>query len=256
MRRSRAPSVPRLHRRLPGLVLVFALAALPPASGAQEASARPDPAAGPAAPQEAQAPSAAEAAAAASSSDSRDPWAVLEQVRGRLAAAGPQAARFEQSYVPAGFSSGEDETGRLSLHLPDCLRWDYEEPYPKSFLVCDDVVYYWNVADGTGRRQTIDSANEPGLDLLLLSVDALRRRYQAAAAAGTDGRVLIHLAPVGDGGEIREATFDVDPASGRVAALDYADSEGNRTRFTLSDYGPAPAGDLFSPPSGITWQDQ
>jgi outer membrane lipoprotein carrier protein len=230
------------------------------AAGARESAAPPaaaaEPAASPTATAEPAAPQPAAQAPAPTAPDSRDPWAVLEQARGRLAAAGPLAAQFEQSYVPAGFSSGEDEKGRLALHLPDCLRWDYDEPYPKSFLVCDDVVYYWNAADGTGRRQTIDSANEPGLDLLLLSVDALRRRYQATAAAGTDGRVLIHLAPKGEEGEIREATLDVEPASGRVAALDYADREGNRTRFTLTDYAPAATADLFTPPAGIAWQEQ
>ena len=97
-----------------------------------------------------------------------DPWAALEKVRGRLAASGPRVAEFEHLYLPAGFSQGEKESGRLALSLPDCLRWDYGEPYPKSFLVCGAVAHYWNEEDKTGQRQSIDSKNEPGLDLLLL----------------------------------------------------------------------------------------
>jgi len=65
-----------------------------------------------------------------------DPWSVLSGVRESLVAAGPTGAEFSQVYVPAGFTSGEKEAGKLALALPDCLRWDYVAPYPKSFLLC------------------------------------------------------------------------------------------------------------------------
>lgn len=197
-------------------------------------------------------PAAAQQAGAASAPD---PWEVLQQARRRLAAAGPTAARFEQTYVPAGFSSGEQESGRLALALPDCLRWDYDEPYPKSFLICDEVVHYWNAADRAGRRQRIDSENEPGLDLLLLSVEALRGRYQAAAEAAEDGRFLVHLEPRREMQAIRDATLTLETETGRVLALEYADQEGNRTHFALSGYGPLGGDDLFAPPDGIAWEE-
>lgn len=194
-------------------------------------------------------------AAATDPAGAADPWEALAQARRRLAAAGPTTAQFEQTYVPAGFSSGERETGRLALALPDCLRWDYDEPYPKSFLLCDGVLHYWNAADGTGHRQRIDSRNEPGLDLLLLSVDALAERYQATAESGDAGRLLLHLEPRRELQAIRQATLALEPATGRVLALEYADREGNQTRFALSGYDPLTTPDLFTPPAEIAWEE-
>src|SRR3954471_2172584 len=73
-----------------------------------------------------------------------DPWAALKTVRQSLVDAGPTGASFVQTYIPSGFSSGEKESGKLALALPDCLRWDYTAPYPKSFLICGGVLHAWN----------------------------------------------------------------------------------------------------------------
>lgn len=184
-----------------------------------------------------------------------DPWAALEKVRGRLAASGPRVAQFEHLYVPAGFTQGERESGRLALSLPDCLRWDYGEPYPKSFLVCGTVAHYWNSEDKTGHRQSIDSRNEPGLDLLLLGTENLKGRYRATAEEAAGGQLRIHLVPLQPMEEVKEAILTLDPGAGVVTGLEYTDGEGNLTRFVLQTYSPLTETDLFAPPPGIDWQE-
>jgi outer membrane lipoprotein-sorting protein len=193
---------------------------------------------------------AAEAEAAAPS----DPWQTLERVRAALIAAGPTAAEFVQTYVPAGFSTGEEERGRLALALPDCLRWDYAEPYPKSFLLCGNEAFYWNPEDGTGQRYAIEREREPGLDLLLLGVEELRGRYDAAAEAG-DGTIAVTLTPREERVELAGARLVVDAASLRLVEVAYTDREGGRSRFVLSGHGPLGEDGLFSPPEGIEWQE-
>ncbi len=89
-----------------------------------------------------------------------DPWPTLEAVRGELARGGPQGAEFTQSYVPAGFESGDTESGSVALGLPDCLRWDYAQPYAKSFLVCGARAWSWVDGEPKGRRATIDASGE------------------------------------------------------------------------------------------------
>lgn len=182
-----------------------------------------------------------------------DPWASLEQVRGRLAAAGPRVAEFDHLYVPAGFSQGERETGRLALSLPDCLRWDYGQPYPKSFLVCGNLAHYWNSEDKTGRRLRIDSQSEPGLDLLLLPTEQLKSRYQARSEVLPGGQVRLHLTPLRAMAEIKDATLTLDTGGGVLTGLAYQDLEGNRTEFIIRTYAPFSETGLFSPPPGIEW---
>jgi len=183
-----------------------------------------------------------------------DPWQVLEQARERLVAAGGLTADFTQSFVPAGFSSGEQESGLLFIALPDCLRWDYADPYPKSFLICDETVHAWNPGEPSGRRSRIDAREEPGLDLMMLSVDRLRARYSAAILDTDDGEIEIQLAPTGETESFAIATLWVDPQEMHPVRLAYQDREGNRTTFVLSDYRPIdPTLAVFDPPDDLEW---
>lgn len=182
-----------------------------------------------------------------------DPWRTLAAVRESLELAGASRADFVQTYVPAGFSSGEEERGRLALALPDCLRWDYAEPYSKSFLLCGGEAFYWNAEDGTGRRYAVDREAEPGLDLLLLGIEELAQRYDASAVE-EDGRTAVELVPRQELAELAGARLVVDPESWRLVEVAYTDREGGRTRFVLSGYGRLAEDGVFSPPAGIDWQ--
>lgn len=184
-----------------------------------------------------------------------DPWAVLAGVRQSLVEAGPTEARFTQTYMPAGFSSGEKENGSLMLSLPDCMRWDYRDPYPKSFLLCGGLAHSWNPEDKTGRRYRIDRRNEPGLDLLLLGLDDLKVRYKAAVKSVEGGRIQVSLTPKGKVEELADAALTVDPKSQRLVAISYHDREGNLTRFEIREYRDLPRRGQFSPPTGIRWEE-
>jgi outer membrane lipoprotein-sorting protein len=187
-----------------------------------------------------------------------DPWASLKTVRQSLVEAGPTGAGFVQTYIPAGFTSGEKENGKLALALPDCLRWDYTAPYPKSFLICGGVLYAWNEEDKTGRRYRVDRKKEPGLDLLLLGVDELKERYHATGKAVEGGHVEIALSPKDKGktSELTDATLTVDPSTKRVTGIAYHDREGNLTRFDIAGYEDLPRQGRFTPPAGIKWEEQ
>lgn len=229
----------RLVRQPPALVAALALLAAPALLGAAAGIAPP-----------------AATTTTATAPSATDPWSWLTRVRRSLVEAGPTTATFSQTYIPAGFSSGEKETGSLSLHLPDCLRWDYQDPYPKGFLLCGEMVQAWNPEDHTGRRYRIDRKNEPGLDLLLLGVDDLKGRYNAVTRSSPNGQVEIALSPKGKAGELSDAALAIDPATLRLVQISYHDREGNLTRFQLADYRPLSRPGQFSPPPGIRWEEQ
>jgi outer membrane lipoprotein-sorting protein len=188
-------------------------------------------------------------------------WALLDEVRQHLVTDGATVADFTQDFVPTGFNSGDRESGRLSLALPSCLRWDYEIPYAKSFLLCGQVLYFWNQGEGSGRRAKVDPQNEPGLDLLLLSVGELRQRYRATAKSLADGAAEIVLEPAAGGGRtgatgaIANATLRLDAGRRRVVGLTWDDVEGNRTRFEFSGFRAPGPSSVFTPPSDVTWED-
>jgi outer membrane lipoprotein-sorting protein len=184
-----------------------------------------------------------------------DAWAVLADYRTRLAAESPWNAVFVQTFVPEGFSTGEEESGRLALSLPECMRWDYDEPYPKSFLLCGDVFHYWNEGEDEGRIEVIEAEREPGLDLLLVEIEELKRRYAARLLAEGDGP-RVELTPLQPNDYVAQATLHLDSAIERLEVLRYVDPEGNVTEFRISSWRHEVPVGTFNPPRGIEWLEE
>lgn len=193
---------------------------------------------------------------AASPSLATNPWELLQDLRKGLLDAGPITGKFQQVYIPAGFSSGDEESGHLSLWLPKCLRWNYVEPQQKHFLLCDDQVWFWNDLEEGGRHYRIQPEEEPGLDLLLVEVDKLKERYVAESERLEDGTYQIRLATPEDAAQVFKAQIRIDPVADRVVGLEYTDGEGNLTRFTLTDYQSLAHTGLFQPPQGVEWIEE
>lgn len=191
----------------------------------------------------------------AASGEALDPWQLLGELRQRLSGEGAIATDFVQTYTPSGFASGEQESGQLALAVPDCLRWDYEEPFPKGFLVCGDLAYQWTPGEPNGLRLRIDARQQAGLDLFLLPVAALQERY--SAVAGTrDGAIEVELTPRSPDLGLAGARLALDPATLRPRWLAYSDLEGNRSRFDFSSYRKLADRDAFTPPAEVDWRDQ
>ena len=184
-----------------------------------------------------------------------DPWQALTKARSALAAAGRLGADFVQSFTPVGFDRGERESGRLAMALPDCLRWDYELPYAKSFLLCGGLFYYWTPGEKHGRRSEVEASREPGLDLLLLPVEQLAARYRATATVDPNGGSTIRLVPLAPNAPLRDAAITFDAAGERPTRLAYHDAEGSLTEFELSGFRPLADREIFTPPAGVEWRE-
>jgi len=193
--------------------------------------------------------------AAGAGGETIDPWSALERLRARLAADGHLEADFRQSYVPAGFELGDTESGSVALAMPDCLRWDYREPYRKSFLVCGSRAWSWVEDEPRGQRFTIDAEREMGLDLLLLPASELEKRYRATATRAAGGEVELVLEPLDDEAELAVANLGLDASGGRPLSLDWKDREGNVTSFRFDRWRPLETESAFEPPAHLDWAD-
>lgn len=185
----------------------------------------------------------------------QSPWSLLEDLRGGLVEAGPVTARFVQTFIPSGFESGDRESGALSMWLPSCLRWNYQEPEAKHFLLCGEEVWSWNDLEPAGRHYIIDPESEPGLDLLLVDVERLRLRYVAESEKQSDGTYLLRLSTPPEVTQSFAATIRIDPVGERVMSLEYTDGEGNLTRFEITDYQTLEHTALFQAPRDLEWTD-
>jgi len=191
----------------------------------------------------------------AATEDSLDPWQLLETLRGNLSAT-PQRAGFVQEYLPAGFSTGDRESGDLYLAIPECARWDYLEPYPKSFLLCETEIHAWNPGDRAGRRYTFSGSDEPGIDLLRLRLEELQQRYTAQLEDSQQQSIVVVLSPREESFPIAEARLTMDMQARHLLGLAYSDGEGNASRFEISGYQPLDDRAVFEPPAGLEWMDE
>lgn len=183
-----------------------------------------------------------------------DAWSALAAARAGFEDAA-WTADFVQTWVPAGFSTGERESGKVSLDLPGALRWDYETPYPKSLLVRLDTAYSWNPGESSGRRVLLAPEEREQLALLELDIGTLRQRFKAVAQPAPEDRIEIALTPRDDGNDVREAQLTLAARSHRLMAMSYSDTEGNRTEFAFSGHRPVAGAEPFTPPAELEWLD-
>jgi outer membrane lipoprotein-sorting protein len=182
----------------------------------------------------------------ASAAPAQDGWAVLAEARTEFERAA-WTADFVQTYLPAGFS--------ISLELPGKLRWDYDLPYAKVFLVRGDVAYSWNPGETTGRRVSLASQEREHLALLELDLAVLETRYGAVLAETSDGEFEVALSPLDETSEIRSALLTLDASTRRLLTVAYSDFEGNTTEFELSGHRMVAEPGFFSPPADLDWLD-
>ena len=181
-----------------------------------------------------------------------DPWALLAQTRERMHQTGPRLLSFTQTYLPTGFDRGEEESGNVALDLPKCVRWDYDNPYPKSFLLCGETLWSWNSGEPAGQVYDLDQA-QPGLDLLLLATDELAQRYTATAQpAGNATRV--QLVPKAGGTNVLRDAAILIGQDGHLRELTYRDAEGNRTTFRFTQRRALSDRAVFTPPNNVKWR--
>jgi len=195
------------------------------------------------------------AATSSQAAGDHDPWSVLGELRDNLTVM-TQRASFVQIYRPAGFTTGDRETGHLYLSLPECVRWDYEEPYSKTFLLCQSTIHTWNPGEQAGRRFLLVDSDEPGIDLLRLHLDDLRQRYDARVEEGQDGGFEVIMSPRDEGPAIAEARLTMDAQRQVLTTLSYRDLEGNVSRFEITGYEPFEEAGRFEPPADLDWLDQ
>jgi len=182
--------------------------------------------------------------------DSRDDALVNEQIDERGERKLIRARRDDTSATPV--VTTPTATGRVAVDLPRCVRWDYGQPYPKSYLLCGEKLWSWNAGEPAGHVYDLDQA-QPGLDLLLLAVKELQERYTAKAQpAGNATRVQL-VPKAGGTNELKDAAILVGK-DGTLRELTYRDAEGNRTTFRFSDRRALADRSVFTAPGNLKWQ--
>jgi outer membrane lipoprotein carrier protein len=170
------------------------------------------------------------------------------------------------------------ESGTVYFSRPGRMRWEYESPEKKLFLVDGTNVWFYVPADRTASRAKLKESSDWRTPLALLAGKAdlshLCRRIEVIEASASKGqspagesppqgvtvlRCKPRANPSADGDLLREVLFEADPA-GRLVRVVIREAGNLETEFRFGNWEenlPIPEATFhFAPPPGVTIVDE
>ena len=155
-----------------------------------------------------------------------------------------------------GMGIDRSESGTLLLRKPGRMRWSYDAPAGKVFVLDGKDAISYTPGDAQANRLPAKQLNDLQSPLrFLLGHTALSREFDRLSVAPVSGGYSLSGVPKGMAGRIRSVFFTVD-AEGIIHGLQIDELNGSITSFVFTDMHenvPAPDSDfVFNPPPGVT----
>lgn len=166
-------------------------------------------------------------------------------------------ARYTEHY--AGMGLDRTESGTLLLKKPGRMRWSYDQPEGKLFVLDGKFAWFYNPGDAQVQRlpaKQLDDLRSP-LRFLLGHTQLKKELVKLTVTGDTHG---IHISGVPRGMEqrIQRLTLDVTP-DGEIQHMKLEEIDGAITEFAFTQVQenvPTREADfVFSPPDGVTVVD-
>jgi outer membrane lipoprotein carrier protein len=163
-------------------------------------------------------------------------------------------ARYIEHY--AGMGLDRTESGTLLLKKPGRMRWSYDQPEGKLFVLDGKFAWFYTPGDEQAQRlpaKQLDDLRSP-LRFLLGHTQLKKELVKLTVTEDTHG---IHIAGIPQGMEqrIQRLTLDVTP-SGEIQHMKLEEIDGAITEFTFTQVQEnVPTRDtdfIFTPPAGVT----
>jgi len=191
----------------------------------------------------------------AAASDSVDD--IARRVDGRYNHLTTLKADFQELYSGAGLK--RDESGELWLQKPGKMRWDYEQPTPKLFLIDGKNAYFYVPSEHQARRmpaKKLDDFRSP--IRYLLGKTRLQNEFNKLAISNAPpkqpGDVVLEGVPKGMEDRVQRVLLEITPAS-QIASIRIEELDGSATEFgfrNIQENVPVKAGLFrFTPPPGV-----
>ena len=163
-------------------------------------------------------------------------------------------ANFSESYEGLGIH--RTESGTLLLQKPGRMKWEYNSPPGKLFVL--DGKFAWFYASGDPQVQRVaakelDDLRSP-LRLLLGHTELKKELNGLTLAPSANGSFMLTGQPKGEENRVARLTLTVT-ADGAITGLRIEETDGALTSFTFTDQEPnveiSPATFHFTPPAGV-----
>ncbi|HEY4357620.1 MAG TPA: outer membrane lipoprotein carrier protein LolA [Acidobacteriaceae bacterium] len=164
-------------------------------------------------------------------------------------------ARYSERYQ--GLGRDQTETGTLTLRKPGRMRWAYDSPAGKVFLLDGKNAISYTPGSPQAQRipaKQLDDLRSP-LRFLLGHTELAKELDALTLTPAANGEYTLTGVPKGMAARVRSLALTVD-AAGLIHTLRMEDADGAVTTFTFTDiHENIPTKDsdfVFIPPPGVT----
>ncbi len=163
-------------------------------------------------------------------------------------------AHFTERYQ--GMGMDRTETGTLTLRKPGRMRWAYDAPSGKIFVLDGKFAVSYTPGDSQALRTPAKQLDDLRSPLrFLLGHTEIAKELDGLALTLVNGGYTLSGTPKGMQQTVQSIGLTVDTA-GQIRAMRIEQTDGSTTSFTFTDIRenvPAPDSDFtFTPPSGVT----
>ena len=162
-------------------------------------------------------------------------------------------ARYTESYTGVGLE--RTESGAVTLKKPGLMRWSYDSPPGKLFVLDGKYAWFYTPGDAEVSRapaRQLDDLRSPLR--LLLGHTQLAKELEQIATEPDGANFIITGVPKGMAQSVHLLTLIVAP-SGAIQRMKLEETDGATTEFTFTgteeDIPLPPAEFTFTPPPGI-----
>jgi outer membrane lipoprotein carrier protein len=163
-------------------------------------------------------------------------------------------AGFTESF--AGLGVHRTESGTLQLQKPGRMRWDYNQPPGKVFLLDGKLAWFYSPGDPNVQRisaKELDDLRSP-LRFLLGHTELEKELTHLSISPSGSGQFTLTGQPKGQEKRIPRLAVTAT-ADGVITALEIEEGDGAITRFVFANEQPnapmPPSTFRFTPPTGI-----
>jgi outer membrane lipoprotein carrier protein len=162
-------------------------------------------------------------------------------------------ARYSERY--AGMGLDRTETGTLTLKKPGLMRWSYDSPVGKVFVLDGHFAWFYTPGDAQVSRtpaKQLDDLRSP-LRFLLGHTQLAKELDQVSTTPDGENFKIAGI-PKGMANRVRQLTLVVTP-TGIIQSMKIEEPDGAITDFTftqIEENAPIPATDFtFTPPANL-----
>jgi len=146
-------------------------------------------------------------------------------------------ADFTQAYTYKTFKRTQTSSGKVIFKKPGLMRWDYEKPSARSFVLAGNKVYAHDPEARTLTVAAMDTSQLSASVTFLFGQGKLQDEFKITKGTCKDCKLgtLLVLDPIKPDPRFKQVRFEVDPKTAQVRRSIVIDPDGSENAITFSE---------------------